>query len=284
MSLAGAKMGKLAAVGLTGLAIALAAQLALRPDWTPPRVKALAPQSTAGNGAEPSKEPPPFGRFQSLAQSRMFGPGPARRTAAAGPARGLPRTKPKIAPPPRFSGYRLVGLMSGSAALSMAVVENSQSGIQEVVSLGDRLGSGRVIEIGDDHMVINVQGKHHQLVMRDDSEKQVAEVMTIQADNNSPVRRTRRAAAVAPPKPTPKAEPEPDRSGGKLKTSPGSAGRLDIISPGPLSSLGLIPGDSVVAGTPKDIEAAMDDLADGRTTQLDLNRAGRRLKVRFAPL
>lgn len=282
MSLVGAKMGKLAAVGLTGLAVALAAQLALRPEWTPPRLKPVAAQATGQGAAEPSREPPPFNRFQSLAQSRMFGPGPARRLVAAGPARGLPQVKPKTTPSPRFSGYRLVGLMAGSAEYSMAVVENSQSGVQEVVSLGDRLGSGRVIEIGDDRMVINVQGKHHQLIIRDDSEKQVAEVMTIQADNNSPVRKTRRAAAIAPPKP--EAKPEPDRSGGKLETNTGAAGRVEIISPGPLSSLGLIPGDSVAAGASKDLEAAMDDLADGRTTQLDVNRAGRRLQIRIVPL
>lgn len=283
MSLVGAKMGKLAAVGLTGLAVALAAQLALRPEWSPPRLNPVAARTSGQSAVEPSKEPPPFNRYQSLAQSRMFGPGPARRTVvAAGPAKGMPSAKPKTTPPPRFSGYRLVGLMAGSAEYSMAVVENSQSGIQEVVSLGDRLGSGRVIEIGDDHMVVNVQGKHHQLIIRDDSEKQVAEVMTIQADNNAPVRKTRRAAVVAPPKP--EAKPEPDRSSGKLETAPSADGRLEIVSPGPLSYLGLIPGDSVVVGTSKDLEAAMDDLADGRTTQLDVNRAGRRLQIRFVPL
>ena len=71
----------------------------------------------------------------------------------------------------------------------------------------------------------------------------------------------------------------------ELRPSPGPAGGVAVISPGRVGwGFGLRPGDVIQARNPAEVQLRLDELAEGRPADLELNRTGRRLRVRFDPL
>ncbi len=270
MNLVGLRLSKLSFWGLIALAAVLSLPLIL--DRTEgPSVPGSVPtaQKPSGLASSPGG-PPPFSRFEPLISSRVF----------SGPPIEEGSTKAvKTAELPSLKGYKLIGVMSGPAQLAGAVVEEVPSRRQEMVGLGDSLGPGKVVAILTDRVVIDEGGRQRQLTLEDRTAKEMNGVLIIRSEAEPRPEKPRTAAA------QPSLEASLSTGPLELETAEGATGGVRVISPGRLGwGVGLRPGDVIQARNPTEVQLRLDELAEGRAVDVELNRAGRRLKVRFDPL
>jgi len=187
-------------------------------------------------------------RFQPLLTSRLFsGQGAKGQTSQLVPRVDLPR----------LEGYRLVGLMAGSRQFSWAVVEEMATGRQEMVGLGDGLGSGVVVDVRADRLVVEIGGQPRQLQMPDRSMEEMSEILTVKREELS------RAGLLA-------ALPEENPSAG---TSPAPTGGLALTGAG--AGFGLGKGDSGQALGRAEAGRSWENLAQERAMDPELKGTGR---------
>lgn len=201
--------------------------------------------------------PPPLSRYQALDSGRMFGLLPAPPLLVSRPKVELPSLK----------GYRLIGLMAGAERFSWAVVEKVDAGLQEMVAVGDKLGPGKVTAIFANRIVVDLNGKRHQLVLADQA-RSMTDVLKIKGrspagDNSS------RADG---------------KSGLRLVPAGGPQGGWAVVSPGAFGlSLGIEPGDIILARDRIEIMRQLDGASGDGAVTLKISRRGRKLTIHYVP-
>ena len=209
---------------------------------------------------------PPLARYQALMESPCF----AKPDEATAPTE-------KAVELPSLDGFRLVGLMSGPSELALAVIEDAAGLRQEMVGPGDPIGPGRVAAVLEDRILVDLNGRRHQLVLEDSLGEAMVGILTIrseEAERNEPA---------APPEPVPLDIAEK----GRLLLEPvlDSQEGVMVVSAGRLGTgLGLQAEDIIQAANPAEVRFLLEEIGEGRPAPLQVVRQGRSLNIRFNPL
>lgn len=210
---------------------------------------------------------PGFRQFEALRRSRMFSEvkKPGGPDAGRGPSR----------PVSTLSGYRLVGVMSGGQGMSYAAVENTATGKQELVGPGDRVGSGTVVEIRPDRVVVQTGGSRAELVLPEDYKRKMEGVLTVR-DRGGVTTSGRVTAAGRGTS----ARPAPARL---RPVRDGTAG-LEILDPGDMGrKMGLESGDVIVYPDPGTVSRILQTGRFNRPVQFVVRRGAEQIKVNYQP-
>jgi len=209
---------------------------------------------------------PPLTRYQALMESPCF----AKPEEATAPVE-------KTVDLPSLDGFRLVGLMSGPSNLALAVIEDAAGLHQEMVGPGDPIGPGRVAVVLEDRVLVDLNGRRHQLVLEDSLGEAMVGILTIRSGE------TEKSEPAAPTKPAPLDLAEKDLL--LLEPVLGSQEGVMVVSAGRLGAgLGLRAEDIILAANPAEVRFLLDEIDGGRPVSLQVVRQGRSSNIRFNPL
>jgi len=170
MTRAGISGLKLAVLVLGATAVVLGVNLFLNQELGAEANLSAQPRKNFKTQPVASESRTPLNRYRQLMTSRTF------QTDSAKPR---PNPGPSQAKLPRLEGYRLVGVMAGPRTVASAVVEETSTGRQEMVGLGESLGAGVLVAVLPDRVVVEVNGQRRQLALPDKTEEEMAAVLTL---------------------------------------------------------------------------------------------------------